>query len=78
MYINCYIHIYIYIVPATQTLSLPSCRLYEDGYLLPKELFSHVGTFEGLWIIYWKICGAFIPKIHALQALITFQNHTLR
>lgn len=47
MYINCK-----YIYPGSQTLSLPLCRLYEDGYLLSKELFPHVGTFEGLRIIY--------------------------
>lgn len=54
MRINCY-----YTVPGTQ--SLPA---FVQAVCLFKELFLHLGAFEGLWIIYWKLCGAFIPKIH--------------
>lgn len=50
--------------PRYPDTSLPLWRLYEDGDLLSKELFPHVGTFERLWVTYWKIRGAFIPKIH--------------
>lgn len=59
--------------------SLPAFVQAVWQLLIFKELFLHFGAFEGLWIIYWNyVVLLFQRYIYALQALITFQTHTLR